>query len=135
MPAYSSYASDIDPKTISKSSISCKAKNFDAFLEKFTESIEMQKLCTRFPLEKLELKEEGEEMAPSKQQLLSEQITYPLILPKKQQIEQNLNFNIEVKNNKKAKVILYKPDTGYKMVYRFMKKNTWQLITIEDWAI
>lgn len=135
MPICSSYASDIEPKIVAEQKISCKAKNFDVFFKKFTESIEMQKSCTRFPFEKLELSEEGEEMVPRKLQLRSEQITYPLILSKKQQIEQNLNFHIEIKNNKKAKVILYKPNTGYKMVYRFIKKKTWQLIKIEDWSI
>lgn len=125
-----SYASiSTEPKKI------CQAKNFDVFFDGFTENIEMQKLCTHYPLHKLELVEEQDDLIPKMAKLNSEQISYPLILTKAHQKEQKLSLKILTINNKIAKVTLYKPDTGYQVIYRFKKNKTWKLIKIEDWSV
>lgn len=127
---YSSHKSEIFQQKPS-----CKAKNFDVFYKRFTENIDMQKLCTHFPLQKLELVEEQGDLVPKLVKLTREQITYPLILTQQEQKEQVLNLKILMINNKTAKVTLYKPDAGYQVIYRFKKKKTWKLIKIEDWSV
>lgn len=113
----------------------CKAKNFDAFYTEFIENIEMQKLCTHYPLQKLEVIETQGDRVPKVVKLNREQMTYPLILTKHEQQAQRLSLKILTINNKTAKVTIYKADTGYQVIYRFKKKNTWKLIKIEDWSV
>jgi hypothetical protein len=126
---FSSYATE--------NNSTCEAKNFDNFFNKYTESIEMQKLCIKLPLEKLELIEEQEDLMPRTQNLSLEQMTFPLIITQKTIKDQNLALKVLIINNKKARVELYKQDSGYKIIYRFKKyKNKkWKLIKIEDWSI
>ncbi len=113
----------------------CKAKNFDDFYQRFTENVEMQKLCTHYPLQKLDLVEEQDDLVPKLVKLGREEVIYPLILTQQEQKDKVLSLKILTINNKIAKVTLYKPDTGYQVIYRFKKKNNWQLIKIEDWSV
>jgi hypothetical protein len=119
-----------------QSQVSCKAQNFSVFFKNYTESIALQKQCIQTPLKKLMLIEDEDDLKPILKIIPPEQLTYPLILSTKQKAEQNLYLKIEISNNKKAKVTYFKPDTGYKIIYRFQsKKNHWHLIKIEDWSI
>ena len=113
----------------------CQAKNFTDFLNHFTESIEMQQQCTKFPLKKTELVELEDDLVPQTKKIALDQMTFPLIVSMQARQEQKLSLKINVNNNKKAQVVFYKPDTGYRISYRFIRKNTWQLIQMEDWAI
>lgn len=133
-PSYANQSQSDVPISAAQQKI-CKAKNFDDFFDSFTENIEMQKLCTHFPLQKLELVEEQDDLIPKLVKLSDEQIIYPLILTKEHQKEQQLRLKILTINNKIAKVTLYKPDTGYQVIYRFKKKKIWKLIKIEDWSV
>lgn len=125
-----------DKSTFTEQKKICKAKNFDGFFYRFIENVEMQKLCTHYPLQKLELVEKQDNLTPKIIKLSKEQVLYPLILTQQQQKEQKLNLKILTINNKIAKVTLYKPDTDYQIIYRFKKKKkTWKLIKIEDWSV
>ncbi len=125
---FSSYAPQVQAQ-------SCKAKSFEAFFRNFTESLEMQQVCTRFPLETLTLVETQDDLSPKTQRLFSNQIHYPLILNIKSRQEQNISLKIQIINENKVKVTLYKPDSSYQIKYQFLKQSNWQLIKIEDWSV
>lgn len=114
----------------------CKVKNFWDFFNAFSESIEMQRACTLFPLDKIELVFVQDELSPKMHVLKIEQVSFPLIINKETRLKQHISLETKTKNNKKAKVVLYKQDTGYQIIYRFVKKKaSWQLIKIEDWSV
>ncbi len=115
--------------------IHCQAKSFWDFFDQFSESVEMQKACTHFPLDKTELITEENDLSPKIIQLTREQVHFPLILNKDNRLKKQIHLKIESKNNKKAIVVLYKPDTGYQIVYLFKKKKKWQLVKIADWSV
>ena len=95
----------------------------------------MQQQCTKFPLKKTELVELEDDLVPQTKKIALDQMTFPLIVSMQARQEQKLSLKINVNNNKKAQVVFYKPDTGYRISYRFIRKNTLQLIQMEDWAI
>lgn len=114
----------------------CPSKNFADFLNAFTESVEIQKAFTKFPLkiQMLDLDSEPDPM-PVIRFLNKRKISFPVIPSALIMKSESLSVKVYDINKRLVTVMLSKSDTDYKVYYSFRKIYCWELYYIEDWSL
>lgn len=122
--------------TSGSSRISCPAADFPIFIRVFSSDINVQKMFTRYPLRKQWLDPDAEP-EPKKiiQNLGRHQISFPILPLRAERVRRSLEIRIDDVTASKAKITLFKLDTGYQVSYFFEKSSCWRLIRIEDWSL
>jgi hypothetical protein len=114
----------------------CPSADFRVFLSAFTESIQIQKLFTHFPLEKLQVDVDADpEPKPVTKSLDRSHVSFPVIPNSAERTKNNLGIRIDNIDSSEAKVALRKEDTDYQVTYFFVKNSCWKLTRIEDWSL
>lgn len=116
--------------------LNCPSENFSEFLIVFSNDEKFQHEFLKIPLEiqKIDLNSDSEPI-PVLNILNAEQIVYPLIPLELERKKKSLDLRVDELTRLKAKVTLYKKDTGYQISYFFNKDFCWRLERIEDWSI
>lgn len=114
----------------------CPSQEFPEFFSAYSNSEIIQRAFLRTPLkmQQLDLNTEPEPK-PIIKKLNYSQIKFPLLPLRAERDAELLALRIDQWSEKKAKVTLFKQDTGYQITYFFIKNKCWILIAIEDWSI
>ncbi len=112
----------------------CPSNDFDVFLKKFTENIEVQRAFTGFPLEKLSIVDAHGEPKLLTEFLKREQIFFPLVPDTKKRELKNIDIWVDHLTDFSAEITLRNRSENYKSVSLFFTKDVcWKLTKIEDW--
>src|SRR4051812_18974487 len=115
-------------------SVACPAK-FDHFLRTYADSEAVQRKATVFPLPFQTLDLEAQpEPKPVMRHVRAREAIYPLLPLPEARKREGLEPTIERQTAKAAQVLLFKPDTGYHVIYYFARSQCWRLQRIEDWS-
>ena len=129
------YATEQAQSTVKVAQRQCIGSNFSEFFEVFSEDVAVQKRFTKFPLRKMMLVDAEPEPKQQIRYISSDKISYPIIPPSEKRKKEGLTFKTENGDKRNKKVVLFKEDTGYQVVYFFKKSDCWNLVKIEDWSL
>jgi hypothetical protein len=134
------YGLDVSQGIVSQDAVEleipCPGGNFLVFLAKFVEDETFQRAFTMYPLTKLELDYDAKSgPEPFIRYLEREQVQFPVIPSSRERTEWSLEIKLEQLSDNNAKVLLFEPDTGYRIIYFFRKNVCWKLERIEDWSM
>lgn len=113
----------------------CPSQDLSTFLIAFSESIELQKAFTRFPLiksyDEVDTKLTLKRMEKSFNQ---QEMQFPLIPNTAARKTKGLRFiiNLDEEKTQQARAIL-RPDAGNAVYYFFEKNSCWELVGINDY--
>jgi hypothetical protein len=66
---------------------------------------------------------------------LAREAIYPLLPLPEARKREGLELKLEKQTTEAAQVVLFKPDTGYRVIYYFTRSHCWRLQRIEDWSM
>lgn len=125
-----------ETESITKIPLQCIAEDFPSFLIAFSESVDNQKVFTRFPLERLRIDIDADpEPKPLLESITKEETKFPLMPNAKVRKAKGLTLRIDEQNAQRAKVTLLKEDTDFQVVYFFSREKCWMLVRVEDWSL
>jgi hypothetical protein len=111
----------------------CPAQEFSEFLEAFSESQEVQRAFTKYPLEKQQVDVNATpEPKPFTRRLERQQVEFPLIPNKAERKAQSLDLRVDPLAAGQVRLTLLQSDTDYQVSYFFRKDACWELERIED---
>jgi len=114
----------------------CPSQDFLEFMEAFSESTEVQRAFTRFPLERQHLEVSAEpEPRPLVRKLGRDQVELPVLPNKDERKAKSLGLRVEKLASTQAQVVLEKSDTDYRVSYFFSRAACWELERIEDGSL
>jgi len=115
--------------------MACPSQDFSAFLADFAQSPDLQKAFTRVPMKKQITVDAEPEPKQVSTLLDRSELVFPLIPEAKAREANGLTLEIVDKSDTSATVKLQKPDTGYKVIYRFSFEGCWSLDEVQDFSI
>ncbi|MCD5970607.1 hypothetical protein [Pseudomonas quasicaspiana] len=111
----------------------CPAQDFDGFLKRFANDLEVQKAFVSTPLQSEYIDPEAQpEPRPVSELLDKSQLQFPLMPSDQQQHEQGLTLAKRLKGTDQAVIKLTKADTGYQLSLFFKREACWTLYRIQD---
>ncbi|WP_407315367.1 hypothetical protein [Pseudomonas sp. nanlin1] len=111
----------------------CPAQDFDGFLKRFANDIELQKAFVSSPLQSEYIDPEAQpEPRPVSELLEKSQLKFPLMPSDQQQRDQGLTLAKRLKGPDQAVIKLTKADTGYQLSLFFKREACWMLYRIQD---
>ncbi|MGX0954783.1 hypothetical protein AB7M18_000911 [Pseudomonas viridiflava] len=111
----------------------CPAQDFDGFLKRFANDIEVQKAFVSTPLQSEYIDPEAQpEPRPVSELLDRSQLQFPLMPSYQQQHDQGLTLVKQLKGPDQAVIKLSKADTGYQLSLFFKREACWMLYRIQD---
>lgn len=114
----------------------CPSREFSAFLSMFSESVDIQRDFTRYPLERQHLDlGTSPEPKPVVRSLQRNQVSFPVIPGAAERKLKSLSLRVENVDYGAVKLLLVKADTDYQVVYLFRRDSCWSLYRIEDWSL
>lgn len=120
----------------SRASTDCSSKDFVGFLNEFSESVDIQLSCTRFPLDRQRMDIKAEpEPKPILELIEKRDIITPIMPNFAERKLHGLIIRIDTNDKHVAKVSLLKEDTDYLVSYYFLKNQHWELVRVEDWSL
>lgn len=129
-PFLSAATTQLTPPT---GALECPAQDFDGFLKRFSNDIEIQKTFVSTPLLSEFIDPEAQpEPRPVSQRLDKTQLTFPLMPSEDQQREQGLTLDKQITGPDQALIKLTKADTGYQLSLFFKREACWKLYRIQD---
>jgi hypothetical protein len=119
-----------------ESKVPCPGESFLVFFAKFADDETIQREFTMYPLTKLAL-DYDVELGPEVfiLYLNRDQVQFPVFPLSKERTESSLDIRLEHLTDNNATVVVFIPDTGYKVEYLFRKNGCWRLRRIEDWSM
>jgi uncharacterized protein YecT (DUF1311 family) len=116
-------------------SVACPSSDFAAFLETFSERVDVQKAFVQQPL-KLGTTVAGDpEPEMEKRSVSGDQIKFPLIPDRVKREADGLTLTVKEEQGNSATAILQKPDTDYVLEYRFVRGQCWRLKAVLDFSL
>ncbi|WP_201002246.1 hypothetical protein [Pseudomonas cichorii] len=111
----------------------CPAQDFDSFLKRFANDIEVQKTFVSTPLQSEYIDPEAQpEPRPVSELLDKSQLKFPLMPSDQQQHDQGLTLAQQPNGPDQAVIKLTKADTGYQLSLFFKREACWMLYRIKD---
>ncbi|MES2317485.1 MAG: hypothetical protein V4631_08305 [Pseudomonadota bacterium] len=111
----------------------CPSAEFPAFFAAYADSAAMQKAFTVYPLAHVLLDHAAQPQPREiKVQLAKAKLSFPLIPPRADRKRAGLAFRTDEVSGDRARVSLFKEETGYRVVYNFRKDGCWKLEGKED---
>lgn len=111
----------------------CPAQDFDDFLKRFANDIELQKAFVSTPLQSEYIDPEAQpEPRPVSKLLDKSQLQFPLMPGDQQQHDQGLTLAKRLKGSDQAVIKLTEADTGYQLSLFFKREACWRLYRIQD---
>ncbi|WP_349969938.1 hypothetical protein [Pseudomonas caspiana] len=111
----------------------CPAQDFDGFLKRFANDMEVQKAFVSTPLQSEYIDTEAQpEPRPVSELLDKSQLQFPLMPSDQQQRDQGLTLAKRLKGPDQAVIKLTKADTGYQLSLFFKREACWMLYRIQD---
>lgn len=127
-----SFAANTQPPA-QASAAACPAQDFDGFLKRFANDIEVQKAFVSTPLQSEYIDPEAQpEPRPVSELLDKSQLQFPLMPSDQQQHDQGLTLAKRLKGPDQAVIKLTKADTGYQLSFFFKREACWMLYRIQD---
>lgn len=127
-----SFAANTQPPA-QASAAACPAQDFDGFLKRFANDIEIQKAFVSTPLQSEYIDPEAQpEPSPVSELLDKSQLKFPLMPSDQQQHDQGLTLAKRLKGPDQAVIKLTKADTGYQLSLFFKREVCWMLYRIQD---
>lgn len=121
---------------VQANSSQCFSKDFSGFFVHFSNSTEVQKSSTHFPLEKLHIDIDAEpEPAPVVESLDASKVNFPVFPAEAERRAKGLVIRVDEQDVQHARVVLTKEDTDYQVLYFFQKNMCWALVRMEDWSL
>jgi hypothetical protein len=109
----------------------CRADNFTAFLERFSDDPDFQKRSTASPLRQRVVEDALPEPKLVEKTVELSQLRFP-IFPGSARIKaESLQMQL-TPDGRGMKVRLSKPDTDYRIEYFFEHRECWQLVRLQD---
>ncbi|WP_095093699.1 hypothetical protein [Pseudomonas sp. Irchel 3A5] len=122
-----------DTQSPTASVATCPAQDFDGFLKRFANDIEVQKAFVSTPLQSEYIDPEAQpEPRPVSELLYKSQLQFPLMPSDQQQHDQGLTLAKRLKRPDQAVIKLTKADTGYQLSLFFKREACWMLYRIQD---
>ena len=110
----------------------CPAR-FDHFLRSYAQSEAVQRKATIFPLPHQTLDLDAQpEPKPVMRYVQASEAKYPLLPLAEERKREGLQLEVKNQTRTTAQVVLFKPDTGYRVIYYFTRKSCWRLQRIEN---
>ena len=120
-------------QTSTASVTTCPAQDFDGFLKRFANDIEVQKTFVSTPLQSEFIDPEAQpEPRPVSELLDKSHLRFPLMPSDQQQRDQGLTLAKQLKGPDQAMIKLTKADTGYQLSLYFKREACWVLYRIQD---
>ena len=99
--------------TSTQTTVQCPSTNFKSFLSTFINSTDVQKAFTHLST-------------------ANGEVNFPVIPNAADRKAEDMRVKVAELRGTRAKVILDKPETDFKVVFYFQKKACWQLVRIQD---
>lgn len=121
--------------------VACPSQDFTEFLTAFTQSVELQKAFTRFPIrhqyfDSSKGKPFGEPEAVV-EHLNKQQIKFPVMETSAQRNKHRylLDIVVDKADGRIAKANVYRENSDDAMSFHFVRDSCWRLVNIEDAAM
>lgn len=114
---------------------SCPAKDFDGFLERFAEEIDVQRRYVQYPLEVVRVDAGSESDESMHTQLAKNAVEFPVFLSRAGRQEHGVSYRVE-KSPIGYDVLTRSEGTGaFSMKFSFVgKQGCWYLVRSEDYS-
>lgn len=113
----------------------CSRQSFPEFLSHFSADVSFQRQSVVYPLVKMQVIDAEPEPRPHTTRQSQEEVVFPVMPDRNTRDADGLMLETESVRATDAKVLLYKPDTDYQVMYIFERTACWQLTEIQDWSL
>src|SRR5690606_38109614 len=103
----------------------CSHRSFPEFLNHFSTDVSFQRQAVAYPLVKMQIIDAEPEPLPHTTRISQEEVVFPVMPDKSKRDADGLMLETESVRATDAKVLLYKPDTDYQVIYLFERAACW----------
>jgi len=111
----------------------CEEADFIPFAERYIENVDLQKKFTKTPLKESQIIDSTSK-TPIFRNINKKKPLFPIIPSREARKKEGLKVRFEL-DKTIGRVVLYKEDTDYMIIYIFKKNSCWNLIAIQNWSL